>query len=89
MAQLMDLRMNETMYWLTVVATIFLPLTFITGFFGMNFELDGRRDRHAPAFWLLGVGGLVVGVALIWVLVVRGSPVERDSGPARRAAARA
>jgi magnesium transporter len=35
---LVDLRLNETSYWLTVVATIFLPLTFVTGFFGMNFN---------------------------------------------------
>jgi magnesium transporter len=80
MATLIDLRLNETSYWLTVVATIFLPLTFITGFFGMNFEwMVGEIDTQ-PAFWLLGVGSLVVGVALIWALVVRGSPVqpERD-----------
>ena len=38
LATLIDLRLNETSYWLTVVATIFLPLTFVTGFFGMNFE---------------------------------------------------
>ena len=56
------------------MATIFLPLTFITGFFGMNFEwMIGEVDTQ-PAFWLLGVGSLVVGVALIWRLVVRGSP---------------
>ena len=48
MAKVMNLRMNETIYWLTVVATIFLPLTFMTGFFGMNFgwmvgEIDNVR----------------------------------------------
>lgn len=32
-----DLRMNEVGQVLTVVATIFIPLTFITGFYGMNF----------------------------------------------------
>jgi magnesium transporter len=86
LATLIDLRLNETSYWLTVVATIFLPLTFITGFFGMNFEwMVGEVDTPL-AFWVLGVGSLVVGVALIWALVVRGSPVERDTtGPPRRA----
>ena len=80
MATLIDLRLNETSYWLTVVATIFLPLTFITGFFGMNFGwMVGEIDTQM-AFWLLGIGSLVAGVALIWGLVVRGSPVEGERG---------
>ena len=80
MATLIDLRLNETSYWLTVVATIFLPLTFITGFFGMNFEwMVGQVDSEL-AFWLLGIGTPVAGVALIWWLVVRGSPVQADTG---------
>ena len=78
MATLIDLRLNETSYWLTVVATIFLPLTFITGFFGMNFEWMVGQVDTALAFWLLGVGTLVVGVLLISQLVMRGSPVEED-----------
>jgi magnesium transporter len=78
MATLIDLRLNETTYWLTVVATIFLPLTFVTGFFGMNFEwMIGEVDSEL-AFWLWGVGTLVIGVALIWRLVVRGSPVAGE-----------
>jgi magnesium transporter len=76
MARLIDLRLNETSYWLTVVATIFLPLTFITGFFGMNFGWMVEQVDTGLAFWLLGVGSLVVGVALIWRLIVRGSPVQ-------------
>jgi len=79
LATLISLRLNETSYWLTVVATIFLPLTFITGFFGMNFEwMVGEIDTQL-AFWLLGVGTLVAGVLLIWGLVVRGSPVQADT----------
>ena len=78
MARLIDLRLNETSYWLTVVATIFLPLTFITGFFGMNFGwMVGQIDTQW-AFWLLGIGTPVAGVALIWRLVVRGSPVQAE-----------
>ena len=87
MARLIDLRLNETSYWLTVVATIFLPLTFITGFFGMNFGWMVEQVDTGLAFWLLGVGSLVVGVALIWRLVVRGSPVQGgddSAGAARR-----
>jgi len=85
LATIIDLRLNETSYWLTVVATIFLPLTFITGFFGMNFGWMVHEIDTQLAFWVLGLGSLVVGVALIWVLVVRGSPVEPDTpGPTRR-----
>jgi magnesium transporter len=86
LATLIDLRLNETIYLLTVVATIFLPLTFVTGFFGMNFKwLTDGIDTPA-AFWLLGVGLLVLGVALIVGLVVRGSPVkvEPEGRPRRR-----
>jgi magnesium transporter len=83
LAKGIDLRLNETTYWLTVVATIFLPLTFITGFFGMNFGWMVRQVDTALAFWLLGIGTLVVGVALIWRLVVRGSPARADQDAAQ------
>jgi magnesium transporter len=85
MAQTMGLRMNETMYWLTVVATIFLPLTFLTGFFGMNFEwMVGRIDTEA-AFLALGVGGSVLATGLIWVAIRRrGTPVQPDQDAVER-----
>src|SRR3954447_4355890 len=78
MATLIDIRLNETTYWLTVVATIFLPLTFVTGFFGMNFGWMVDQIDTQLAFWLLGIGSLAVGVALILRLIVRGSPVRTD-----------
>jgi magnesium transporter len=78
MASVIDVRLNEMSYLLTVVATIFLPLTFITGFFGMNFEwMIGEIDTQL-AFWLLGVG-TTLGAALTgWRTVRRRSPIQDE-----------
>jgi magnesium transporter len=79
LAKLIDLRLNETIYWLTVIATIFLPLTFVTGFFGMNFAwMVGEIDTPL-AFVLLGIGAPVAGAALTLLVVRRrGTPIEPD-----------
>jgi magnesium transporter len=78
-AQLLDLRLNETIYWLTVVSTIFLPLTFVTGFFGMNFGWMVREITTELDFFLFGVGGCAAGVAVtLWLVRRRGTPVESD-----------
>jgi magnesium transporter len=76
-AQLIDLRLNETIYWLTVLSTIFLPLTFVTGFFGMNFGWMVKEINTPLAFWLLGVGGCALGVLFtLYVVSRRGTPVD-------------
>ena len=40
---------------LTVVSGVLLPLTVITGFFGMNFAWMTDRIDTAATFWLLGM----------------------------------
>ena len=54
MGMVLDLQLNERAYVVSVVATIFVPLTFITGFFGMNFGWMVDQVDSPVAFWLLG-----------------------------------
>jgi len=58
-------RMNEVMKLLTIMATIFIPLTFIAGVYGMNFqympELSWRWGYPAALLAMLAIGvGLLV-----------------------------
>jgi len=58
-------RMNEVMKVLTIFATLFMPLTFIAGVYGMNFEimpeLQWRFGYPAVLLVMLGVAtGLVI-----------------------------
>jgi magnesium transporter len=48
-------RMNEVMKFLTIIATIFIPLTFVAGIYGMNFEFmpELKWPWAYPALWLL------------------------------------
>ena len=52
-------RQNEVMKQLTVIATVFLPLAFITGFFGQNFGFMVNAIHTTWTFWVFGIGSMV------------------------------
>jgi magnesium transporter len=71
MGMLLDLQLNERAYLVSVVATIFVPLTFVTGFFGMNFGWMIDHIDSRLAFWLLGMAVPVATAALSWRFLLR------------------
>jgi magnesium transporter len=76
---LLDLQLNERAYVVSVLATIFVPLTFITSFFGMNFGWMVDQIDSAIAFWLLAFVMPTVTGVLAWRLVVRRFLTGEDS----------
>jgi magnesium transporter len=70
-AMLLDLQLNERAYVVSVVATIFVPLTLLTGFFGMNFGWMVDQIDTPIAFWLLGFVGPLAVALLCWRFLVR------------------
>jgi magnesium transporter len=60
-------RQGETSKQLAIVASIFLPLSFLTGFFGMNFDWSIAHVLSGPwSFFLLGLGSMALSAGLMW-----------------------
>lgn len=65
----MSNRMNAQMKMLTLIATIFMPLSFLTGVYGMNF--DHFPELHSSWTYPYGFWGLIVVVATTMIIVFR------------------
>jgi magnesium transporter len=60
-------RLNEVMKQLTIIATIFMPITFITGVFGMNFgHLPQVEHDGGYLFWFTVLGMGIITLMQVW-----------------------
>jgi magnesium transporter len=64
-------RLNAVMKQLTIIATVFLPLTFITGFFGQNFGWLTGHIQHWGAFVALGIGIELLALLILFTFFKR------------------
>jgi magnesium transporter len=62
----MSNRLNEVMKVLTVIATIFMPLTFLAGVYGMNFKNMSELEWGYPYIWIV-----MIGIALAMLVAFR------------------
>lgn len=60
-------RLNQVMKVLTVIATIFMPLTVISGMWGANVPLPAFPGPAASQFWWVSGIMLVISVVMLWI----------------------
>jgi magnesium transporter len=64
-------RLNVVMKQLAIIATVFLPLSWLTGFFGQNFAFLVNHITRGWTFFVIGIGTEVIAVILLFVLFRR------------------
>ncbi|MEW6388576.1 MAG: magnesium/cobalt transporter CorA [Thermodesulfobacteriota bacterium] len=59
-------KLNEIMKVLTIIATIFIPLTFVAGVYGMNFKYMPELQWHYGYYMSLALMALIAGIMLLF-----------------------
>jgi magnesium transporter len=62
----LSVKMNQVMKVLTIITTIFVPLTFIVGVYGMNFDYMPELHQHNGYYVVMGGMGLLVLLMLVY-----------------------
>lgn len=65
-----DLRQNEIMKVLTIVTTVFMPLTLVTGWYGMNFH-NMPELSYRYGYLIVCIICLIILLAELWIFVVK------------------
>jgi len=68
-------RMNNVMRTLTIITTLFMPISFLAGFFGMNFFRPGADLEiwtGIPVFWWLLLAMILFPIGMYWWIRSRG-----------------
>ncbi|MGH2967339.1 MAG: CorA family divalent cation transporter [Solirubrobacterales bacterium] len=84
LSSMLDIGLNRLTFLFTAVATVFLPISFLVGFWGMNFQVMIDHITSPATFWLLGIGGLTLtALASLWAIrrQLGSSPSPSSGGP--------
>lgn len=78
-------KMNEVMKTLTIISTLFMPLTFIVGVYGMNFHtahpLNMPELRWPYGYpFVMGIM-LLIALAMLWIFKKRGWILQKQTEP--------
>jgi magnesium transporter len=86
-------RMNEIMKVLTIISTIFIPLTFITSIYGMNFDTKVSKWNMPELEWIHGYPYVLALMSLVAIVMLiyfwrkgwlRDTPFRRAPSPSDR-----
>ncbi|HKD20082.1 MAG TPA: magnesium and cobalt transport protein CorA [Thermoanaerobaculia bacterium] len=68
-------QQNQVVKQLTLVATVFLPLAFVTGFFGQNFGWMVHNINSLADFLIIGIGALLISAVALYAWFRQGGYV--------------